>query len=275
MTQQPSTLEVTRDGARADVILSRPEVRNAFDDQLISHLLEAFQSITGDSSVRVIVLSGQGKVFSAGADVKWMRTSIDLSSEENRHDALRMARLFSAISSARCPVVVRAHGAAIGGGAGLVCAGDIAVAEENCLFSFSEVRLGIIPAVISPHAVARIGAHQARRWFLTGERFSAEVALRIGLIHEMCSEDQLDERVDQIVEGILSSGPEAVQEAKRLIREVSGLPTPESLAEFTADRIAARRTSQEGQAGLLAFLEGKDPPWIGDESSEPDDGASR
>lgn len=274
MTEQQDNLQVVRDGARANVILSRPEVRNAFDDQLISHLSEAFQSLTLDPSVRVIVLSGAGKVFSAGADVNWMRSSIELSKEENQHDALKMSRLFSLISSARCPVIVRAHGAALGGGAGLVCAGDIAVAADNCLFSFSEVRLGIIPAVISPHAVARIGAHQARRWFLTGERFSADVAVRIGLIHEMCSEDQLDERVDQIVDGILSSGPEAVQEAKRLIREVSGLPTPESLAEFTADRIAARRTSQEGQAGLRAFLDRKDPPWLPGENTEVEDGDS-
>lgn len=262
MAEQTDTLQVIRDGARANIILSRPEVRNAFDDHLIAHLSEAFQSLALDSNVRVIVLSGQGKVFSAGADINWMRSSIDLSKEENQQDALKMSRLFSSISSARCPVIVRAHGAALGGGAGLVCAGDIAVASDNCLFSFSEVRLGIIPAVISPHAVARIGAHQARRWFLTGERFSADVALRIGLIHEMCSEDQLDETIDQIVDGILSSGPEAVQEAKRLIREVSGIPTPESLAEFTAERIAARRTSQEGQAGLRAFLDRETPPWL-------------
>ena len=274
MAKQRETVEVIRKGARADVVLSRPEVRNAFDDHLISQLSEAFLSLTADSSVRVIVLSGQGKVFSAGADVNWMRASIDLSSDENRNDALRMARLFSTISASRCPVIVRAHGAALGGGAGLVCAGDIAIAEEKCLFAFSEVRLGIIPAVISPHAVARIGAQEARRWFLTGEKFSAEVALRIGMIHELCSAEQLDEKVDQMVESVLCSGPEAVQEAKRLIREVSGLPTPESLAEFTAERIAARRASQEGQAGLQSFLDGKEPPWIGDGQVESTESGS-
>ncbi|MGE4620110.1 MAG: enoyl-CoA hydratase-related protein [Planctomycetota bacterium] len=272
MTESQKSLEVVRQGPRANVILSRPEVRNAFDDQMISQLSDAFQSLSGDSSVRVIVLSGAGKVFSAGADVNWMRASIDLSSEENRDDALRMARLFSTIAGTRCPVIVRAHGAAIGGGAGLVCAGDIAVAEKQCMFSFSEVRLGIIPAVISPHAVARIGAQEARRWFLTGERFSTEVAQRIGMIHEICEGDQLDEKIDQIVAAVLRSGPEAVQEAKRLIREVSGLPTPESLAEFTADRIAARRASQEGQAGLQSFLDGIDPPWIDDAQSKSADG---
>ena len=265
MADKSSNLKVIRNGARADVVLDRPEVRNAFDDQMISQLSEAFHSLELDPTIRVIVLSGEGKVFSAGADVNWMRASIDLTTEENRDYALKMARMFSAISTARCPVIVRAHGAALGGGAGLVCASDITVAAQDCIFAFSEVKLGIIPAVISPHAVARIGASQARRYFLTGERFDAEVAERIGMIHERCPVDQLDTRIDGIVEEILLSGPEAVQEAKALIREVSASPTPDSLADYTAERIAARRSSQEGQGGLKAFLERKPPPWTVEE----------
>ncbi|MBT5738799.1 MAG: enoyl-CoA hydratase/isomerase family protein [Planctomycetes bacterium] len=262
MNQLANHLKVTRNGARADVILARPDVRNAFDGQLIAALHDSFNSLDSDPTVRVIVLSGEGKVFCAGADVNWMRASIELSTDDNRKDALRMARMFSSISSARCPVIVRAHGAALGGGAGLVCASDITVASDDCLFAFSEVKLGILPAVISPHAVARIGAAQARRYFLTGERFGAEDALRIGMVHEVCKIDQLDSRIHQLVDEILSSAPEAVQEAKILIREVSGLPSPDSLAEYTADRIAARRASQEGQSGLNSFLERKPAPWV-------------
>ena len=271
MAEESNNLKVTRSGPRADVVLTRPQRRNAFDEPLIARLSETFHSFEADPAVRVIVLSGEGKVFCAGADVNWMRDSIDLSTEENRNDALRMARMFSSISAARCPVIVRAHGAALGGGAGLVCASDITVASEECVFSFSEVRLGIIPAVISPHAVARIGAAQARRYFLTGERFGAEEALRIGLVHEVCGVDELDARIDAMVEEILASGPEAVQEAKTLIREVSGLPSPDSLAEFTAERIAARRASQEGQAGLRPFLDRQQPPWMA-QSPEKDQG---
>ncbi|MDE0960878.1 MAG: enoyl-CoA hydratase-related protein, partial [Planctomycetota bacterium] len=262
MTEESNLLKVLKNGARADVILARPEVRNAFDGPLIAELRDTFNSLDLDLTIRVIVLSGEGKVFCAGADVNWMRDSIDLTPDENRNDALRMARMFSSISSARCPVIVRAHGAALGGGAGLVCASDITVAAEDCFFAFSEVKLGILPSVISPHAVAKIGASQARRYFLTGERFSAEVALRIGMIHEVCKVDQLDARIDQLVEEILGSAPEAVQEAKTLICEVSGLPSPDSLAEFTANRNAARRASHEGQAGLNSFLERKAPPWV-------------
>ena len=218
MSKLSDHLKVTRNGARADVVLARPDVRNAFDGRLIAALRDSFNSLNSDPTVRVIVLSGEGKVFCAGADVNWMRASIELSTDENRHEALRMARMLSSISSARCPVIVRAHGAALGGGAGLVCASDITVASDDCVFAFSEVKLGILPSVISPHAVARIGAAQARRYFLTGERFGAEDALRIGMVHEVCQIDQLDSRIDQLVEEILGGAPEAVQEAKILIR---------------------------------------------------------
>ncbi len=238
-----------RDGRVLRVTLARPERRNAFDAALIGELTEAFADV-GDA--RAVVLSGEGPSFCAGADVEWQRSSIDLSYEENVEDAMRLYRMLETIDSCPAPVVCVVHGYALGGGSGLVACADVPVAWPDATFGFTEVRLGIIPAVISPFVLARIGA-AARRYFVTGERFGAEVALRIGLVQEV-SEDA-GETAEAIVESILAGGPEAVREAKRLARE---RPTGIETARIAA----ARRTSEEGQEGLRAFLEGRSADWL-------------
>jgi methylglutaconyl-CoA hydratase len=243
-----SVLRVQRDGPVVRVTLARPERRNAFDAALIAELAEAFADV-GDA--RAVVLSGQGPSFCAGADVEWQRASIDLSYEENVEDAMRLYRMLEAIDSCPAPVVCVVHGFALGGGAGLVACADIAVAWPDAVFGFSEVRLGIIPAVISPFVLARIGS-AARRYFLTGERFDADVALRIGLVDEVA--EDAGERTETVVEWLLAGGPEAVREAKVLVRD-----RPDGVE--TARIAAARRTSAEGQEGLRAFLDKRPPGW--------------
>ena len=229
--------------------MARPERRNAFDAALIDELAAAFADV-GDA--RAVVLSGDGPSFSAGADVEWMRSSVDLSYDENVADELRLRAMLDAIDSCPTPVVGRVQGHALGGGCGLVACCDVVVAEPSAQFAFSEVKLGIVPAVISPFALAKIGAGAARRYFVTGERFSASEALRIGLIHDVT--DDLDRSVERVVQELLSAGPEAARAAKELARG------PQS-AEDTARRIAAQRTSAEGQEGLRAFLEKRPPGW--------------
>jgi methylglutaconyl-CoA hydratase len=242
-------LRVERDGDVLRVTLARPERRNAFDAELIADLTEAFADV-GDA--RAVVLSGEGPSFCAGADVEWQRSSIDLSYDENVEDAMRLYRMLEFIDGCPAPVVCVVHGHALGGGSGLVACADVAVAWPDAAFGFTEVRLGIIPAVISPFVLRRIGA-AARRYFLTGERFDAEVALRIGLVQEV-SEDA-GTAAETIVDALRAGGPDAVREAKRLVREH---PT----GVDTAHIAAARRTSDEGQEGLRAFLEGQGrPSW--------------
>jgi methylglutaconyl-CoA hydratase len=244
-----SALRVERDGPVLRVTLARPERRNAFDATLIAELTEAFSDV-GDA--RAVVLSGDGESFCAGADVEWQRSSIDLTYEENVEDALRLYRMCEAIESCPAAVVAQVQGYALGGGSGLVACADMAVAAEDAIFGFTEVRLGIIPAVISPFVLAKIGPGPARRWFMTGERFGAEVALRIGLVHEVAADAA--EVAEGVVEALLAGGPEAVREAKRLVRQ---RPSGRKTAEIAA----ARRTSEEGQAGLRAFLDKGTPPW--------------
>ena len=245
-----SGLRVGRDGPVLRITLARPERRNAFDARLIAALHEAFGDV-GDA--RAVVLAGDGPNFCAGADVEWQRTSIELTLDENAEDALRLYRMLEAVDSCPAPVVARVHGYALGGGCGLTACADFAVAAPDAVFGFPEVKLGIIPAVISPFVFDRIGAARARRYFLTGERFDAETALHIGLVGEIA--DDLDEAVDRVVAELLSSGPEAVRAAKRLARERR--PTGDELA-----RLAARmRSSPEGQEGLRAFLEKRPAAW--------------
>ena len=246
-----SALKVVRDGHVLRVTLAKPERRNAFDAALITELTEAFSDV-GDA--RAVLLEGEGPAFCAGADVEWQRAAIDLSYEENVEDALRLYRMLESIDSCAAPVVCCVHGFALGGGSGLVACADIAVAWPDAVFGFTEVRLGIIPAVISPFVLSRIGS-SARRYFLTGERFGPETALRIGLVSEV-SEDA-GERAEQIVRDLLAGGPMAVREAKRLARErPSGIDT--------AHLAAKRRTSDEGQDGLRAFLDRRPPGWLDD-----------
>jgi methylglutaconyl-CoA hydratase len=245
-------LRIERDGDVLRITLARPERRNAFDAALISELAEAFVDV-GRS--RAVVLAGDGPSFSAGADVDWMRSSADLSYDENVEDALGLRRMLEAIDRCPAPVVSRVHGHALGGGCGLVACSDVAVAAEDAVFGFSEVKLGIVPSVISPFVLAKIGASAARRYFVTGERFDASTALRIGLVHEVATD--LDAAVDGIVAELLSAGPRAARAAKRLVLDAP-LEGPE-----TARRIAERRTSDEGREGLRAFLERRRPDWIG------------
>jgi methylglutaconyl-CoA hydratase len=243
-----SALRIERDGDVLRVTISRPERRNAFDASLIAELTQAFADV-GDA--RAVVLAGEGESFCAGADVEWQRASIELSFEENVEDALRLYRMCETIDRCPAPVVARVQGYALGGGSGLVACADVAVATPDAVFGFSEVKLGIIPAVISPFVLPKIGA-QARRYFLTGERFDAETALRIGLVHE-CADD-LDAAIERVVGELLAAGPEAVREAKRLIREHPG-------GEETAQIAARLRSGEEGQEGLRAFLERRTPSW--------------
>jgi methylglutaconyl-CoA hydratase len=244
-----SALRVELDGPLLRITMARPERRNAFDASLIAELTEAFADV-GDA--RVVVLAGDGPSFSAGADVEWMRASVELTYDENVADSLRLRAMLDAIDSCPTPVVARVQGHALGGGCGLVACADIAIAARDAEFAFSEVKLGIVPAVISPFALAKIGPGAARRWFVTGERFPAEVALRIGLISEVA--DDLDGAVERVVAELVGAGPNAARAAKELAR------APQS-ADETARRIAAHRTSDEGQEGLRAFLEKRPPTW--------------
>ena len=244
-------LKVVRDGDVLRVTLAKPERRNAFDAGLIAELTGAFSDV-GDAGA--VVLEGEGPSFCAGADVEWQRAAIELSYDENVADAMRLYAMLEAVDSCPAPVVCCVHGSALGGGSGLVACADVAVAWPDAVFGFTEVRLGIIPAVISPFVLARIGS-TARRYFVTGERFDADVALRIGLVSEV-SEDA-GERAEQIVGEILAGGPIAVREAKKLVRE---RPTGLDAAHIAA----ARRTSEEGQDGLRAFLDRTTPSWRDD-----------
>jgi methylglutaconyl-CoA hydratase len=241
-------LRVERTGAVLRVTLARPERRNAFDAALIAELTKAFADV---GHARAVVLAGEGPSFCAGADVEWQRSAIDLSYDENVEDALRLYRMMEAIDTCPAPVVVRAHGYALGGGSGLVACADVALAAEDAVFGFSEVKLGIVPAVISPFVLSKIGA-AARRYFVTGERFDAVTALRIGLVHEVAYD--LDASLERVLAELLSSGPGAARAAKRLIRERPG-------GEEAAHVAARLRTSPEGQEGLRAFLEKRTPAW--------------
>jgi methylglutaconyl-CoA hydratase len=245
-----SALRIERDGELLRIALARPEVRNAFDAALIRELAEAFVDV---GRARAVVLSGDGPSFCAGADVDWMRASVDLDYDANIADAMALRRMLEAVDSCPAPVVGRVHGHALGGGAGLVACADIAVAAEDAVFGFSEVKLGIVPAVISPFALAKVGASAARRYFVTGERFDAATALRIGLVHEVASE--LDAALERVLGELLTAGPRAARAAKRLV-----LDAPLDGGE-TASRIAERRASDEGQEGLRAFLERRRPSW--------------
>jgi methylglutaconyl-CoA hydratase len=243
-------LRSERDGSLLRVTLARPERRNAFDAELIRELTEAFADV-GDA--RAVLLAGDGQSFCAGADVEWQRASIDLSYDENVADALRLYRMLEAIDSCPAPVVCRIQGYALGGGSGLVCCSDVAVAAPDAVFGFSEVKLGIIPAVISPFVFPRIGTAAARRLFLTGERFGAETALRIGLVHELAEDTAA--AAERVVAELTTSGPAATRAAKQLIRERPG-------GEDAAHVAAKLRTSAEGQEGLRAFLDKRKAAWI-------------
>jgi methylglutaconyl-CoA hydratase len=257
------TIATEVDSGVGVITLDRPERHNAFDDALLQDLVRALGSMSRDNSVRVVVLSAAGKSFCAGADLGWMSQSAQLSSEENQRDARVMAEMLKRLATMPKPTIARVQGPAYGGGVGLVAACDIAVATFDAQFSFSEVRLGIIPAVISPYVMAAMGVRHARRYMLTGERFSAAEAYRIGLIHEMVADDAaLDVAVGQIVDALLKNGPRALAECKDLIRAVAWRPLDAELMDDTVRRIASARASEEGREGVAAFLEKRRPAWL-------------
>jgi methylglutaconyl-CoA hydratase len=243
------------------VTLDRPDVHNAFNARLIAELGETFDRIAGDPP-RLVVLTGSGKTFSAGADLDWMRGMADADEAENRADAERLAALFRKLDALPCPTVARVNGPAFGGGVGLVACCDIAIAAESAMFGLTEVRLGLIPATIAPFVIARIGIGNARRYMLTGERFDAAHARHIGLVHECCEREELDDGFRRIVDALLAGGPNAVSECKRLIRTVAAHEgAPAELDTLTAEWIARLRVSDEAQQGLRAFLDKRGPGW--------------
>lgn len=250
-------------GSVAHVTMARPEVRNAFNAELIGALHDAFTSIAGEPAdrLRVVVLAGDGKAFSAGADIAWQRAAMGLSMEENEADAARLQEMLHAIDTCPVPVIVRAQGAVLGGGMGLCSVADIVLAEAGAIFGFTETKLGILPAIISPFVLARISEGNARALFPTGERFGADRALRIGLVDEVCLDiAALDERVDAVVEEILGAGPTAVRAAKALIRGHREMASAE-FRRHSVEVAARQRVSAEGQEGLRAFLEKRTPTW--------------
>ena len=253
-------LSVGRGNEVVTVSLARPDARNALNAGLIGELTRCMEELAGDDGVRVVVLTGEGDFFCAGADVGYMRDTAKFSYEENMEDARELAAMFRAVEECPKPVVARVRGAAIGGGVGLVAASDVAVAEDGTIFAFSEVRLGISPATIAPFVLRKIGPSHTRALFLTGERFDVQRAQAIGLVHEVASEGDLDAAVREKVEGLLAGGPGALAATKALLRELRDA-APGRATEIMARRIAELRTGEEGQEGLGAFLEKREPAW--------------
>jgi len=246
-----------RDGVRY-LIMNRPEVHNAFNPELISSLTEALRAAESDGAVRMVVITGEGRSFSAGADLNWMKESVTYSEKENYEDAMAMAEMFHTIRCLKKPVLARVNGAAIGGGMGIVAASDISVASEKAVFGFSEVKLGLVPAVISPYIVARIGEARARELFITGRRFDAKAAQAMGLVNMSVPHEELDSTVGSYIRDIRTSGPRAVAAAKALLDTVAGF---DPMKEETSHIIATLRASEEGQEGISAFLEKRKPGW--------------
>lgn len=255
-------LIVEREGPVLRLVLNRPDVRNAFNAQMIAELRAWADALTDDTDgVRVVVLSGAGKAFCAGGDLAWMASTVEYSREENLRDGQRMAAMFAALDRLPVPLVGRIHGAALGGGSGLAAVCDVVVASEEAVFGFTEVKLGLVPAVISPYALAKIGRSAARELFLTGARFPASRALAIGLAHHVVPPLDLDAAVSRITADLLAAAPEAVAGAKQMLRQLWPL-APEDAAALTAEAIATRRVSVEGQEGIRAFLEKRRPRWL-------------
>ncbi|HWH41673.1 MAG TPA: enoyl-CoA hydratase/isomerase family protein [Usitatibacter sp.] len=261
-----SALAIERQGPLGLVTLNRADRHNAFDDTLIAELTEALRALEAEDGIRIVILAAAGRSFSAGADLNWMKRMAAYSMDDNRRDALALGELMRTLAHLAKPTIARVQGAAYGGGVGLVACCDIAVATQDATFSFSEVKLGLIPAVISPYAIAAIGERAARRYFLTGERFEAAEAWRLGLVHELCRDaDDMDEKIGTIVDGLLACGPVAQREAKELVRAVAGRPVTSALIQDTAERIARMRSSPEGREGVGAFLEKRRAAWIAPE----------
>lgn len=257
------TFHVEESGGVLTVTLDRPDVHNAFNDELIAEAIELFTAINSKPTARAVVLRGAGPNFCAGADLNWMSKMVSYTWDEILRDSGRLAQMFALMNECPLPLIGRIHGAAIGGGVGLVSVCDIAIAAANTKFGLSEVKLGILPAVISPYVIGKIGTSHARAVFLTGERFGAERALRMGLVHCVVDTmEELDAAVNQALSQLKTSGPEAVRECKRLISHVANAPELSYAIDYTVEAIALRRTSEEGQLGMKAFLEKKKAPWV-------------
>lgn len=253
----------------ATITLNRPEAHNAFDDVLIAEMTAAIAKIRDDASIRILVLTGNGASFSAGADLDWMQRISTYSVDENLIDAKKLAQLMHNLHTLGKPTVARIQGSAFGGGVGLIACCDIAIATYEAQFALSEARLGLIPAVISPYVLAAIGPRQARRYFLTGERFNAETARDIGLVHQLCYADELDTQLAQITDALLACGPAAQTACKELIQSQTHGPELPMLIDTTAAKIAHIRGSTEGREGIAAFLQKRAPNWLRQKSSAP------
>ncbi|MEL7448556.1 MAG: enoyl-CoA hydratase/isomerase family protein [Pseudomonadota bacterium] len=259
-----STLQIDTDDRHVTTItLNRPEVRNAFDDRMIRELGQALADIDADSTTRCVVITGAGTAFCAGGDIQWMRSTAGFGEQENLRDAQVLAGLMATLNGLSKPTIARVNGHAFGGGVGLVSCCDIVIAAETAKLSLSEVRLGLVPAVISPYVVAAMGARQARRYFLSGEVFDAVTATTLQLVHAAVPAEAIDASIDAIVDNLLRGGPNALAESKRLIAMISGADGDAlaALGEKTAQLIARLRASPEGQEGLGAFLEKRKPAW--------------
>ena len=257
-----NTLQLVRPSAHvAEVWLNRPDVRNAFNDEVIAELTQTFQQLAAQPELRVVLLSGRGKAFCAGADLNWMRAMADYSWEQNRADAQRLADMLWTLDQCPVPVVGRVQGDCYAGGMGLASICDVLVASSNVTFCLSEARLGLLPATISPYVIRAMGVQAARRYFTTAERLSAAQAHGMGLVHELCEPEALDAKVAEIVATLVANGPAAVKACKRLVRDVSGQDLTEALRAETARRIADIRASNEGKEGLQSFLGKRSPNW--------------
>jgi len=248
----------------ARVILNNPDKHNAFDDQMIIQLTEAFEAVATNSDVRIMLLQSEGKSFSAGADLGWMKRMARYSYQQNLSDAHALAAMLKALHQMPIPTIARVQGAAFGGALGLISCCDIAVASSKASFALSEVKIGLVPSTISPYVIAAIGERHAKRYFMTAERFDANTALQISLVHEAVEERFLDDKVEQLITMILSNGPEAVVAAKQLVFAISGKAIDSSLIEHTCEVIASIRVSAQGQEGLNAFLDKRKPHWLKD-----------
>ena len=256
------TLEIERQHGVATIWMSRPDRHNAFDETLIAELTAACQALEADEAMRVVVLAGRGKSFSAGADLNWMQRAAGYTVEQNLADARQLATMLHTLAELRQPTIARVHGAALGGGMGLAAACDLCVASTAASFAAPEVRFGLIPATIGPYVLRAIGARQAARYFLTAERIAARRAWELGLVHELTEPDALDTRIRDIVNALLAGGPQAQAAAKDLIRALADRPVDNALVEDTAQRIARIRATPEAKEGLSAFLEKRSPNWM-------------
>jgi methylglutaconyl-CoA hydratase len=254
-------IELLQQESVATLWLNRPEVHNAFDEHLIAAVTGALRSLDSDQSVRVVVLAGRGKSFCAGGDLAWMRRMAGYSEAENLKDAAALAEMYRALAQLSKPTVARVHGAALGGGTGLVAACDMALATPEASFGTTEVRLGLMPATISPYVIAAIGARAAHRYFLSGERIDSATALRLGLVNEICTGDTLDARLSELSGALLAGGPAAQAACKRLIADISGQPLNAALIADTSARIADIRAGAEAREGVQAFFEKRKPLW--------------